>query len=176
MKFKLVVVITIMTLYNGLAQDQENNLVHLLNHTVGGKWISTNEKNSGKPEDFRSFMMEFAQMADEQSVWGDIIGIKNNGDTLHLMEVWNFINPAKKEILLVQRTSWGETSIGNIVPYEGKHLDIQFKSTTAQGQEYFVRDIHYVIGEDEMKAETFQKMALNDKWVATGTSTWKRIK
>jgi len=160
----------------GHAQEREPNLVRMLNHTVGGKWVSVNEKNSGKPDDFKRFYMEFRQMANEQSVWGNIMGLKNSGDTLQLMEVWNFINPAKKDILLVQRTSWGETSIGNIVPYKGQHLDIQFKSTTAEGQEYYVRDIHYVIGDDKMKAETFQKAALSDDWMPTGTSLWKRIK
>ena len=119
--------------------------------------------------------MTFKNGINEASVFGEIHGIKNNGDSTMLMEIWNFISPSDSSIRLVQNTIWGEYSIGNIQLYKGKHMDIAFKSVTANGQVYYTRDIHYLISKNEMRAETFQKMKEEEKWKKAGESIWKRI-
>lgn len=146
----------------------------LLNKVVGGVWVSANEKNSNSPEDFKIFFMSFDNWADNESATGNIYGITNTGDTTQLMQVWNFVDKANKNIFLVQRDAWGGKSIGRITPYEGKHLDIQFKTTIADGRSYYTRDIHYFDGDNKMKAVTYQKAKKEDKWEEASTSIWIR--
>ena len=86
---------------------QERTLEDLLNFTVGGIWISPNENNDEEPQSFRSFFMEFKNWSSKASVTANIFGVKNDGDTARLMEVWNYLNPSENNIFLVQRTAWG---------------------------------------------------------------------
>ncbi|HNP17535.1 MAG TPA: hypothetical protein PKL31_03785 [Fulvivirga sp.] len=154
----------------------QSQLHELLNHVVGGTWISQNQQNPGNPDDFKLFYMRFTNWGDKESVQGNIYGVKNNGDSVLLIQIWNFINKAEKNIYLVQRTTWGEMSTGSITAYGENDLDIQFKSITSQGQQYYTRDLHYLDGNDKMRAETFQKSKEADEWKKTGESDWERIK
>ncbi len=161
--------------FESKAFQKEISIEELLNHTVGGVWVSSNEKNdTSNPNDFKSFRMKFENWGGRKSVKGDIYGITNGGDTTSIMQVWNFLDEYKKNITLIQRTSWGEQSMGEINVFEKEHFDITFKATTAQGQEYYIRDIHYIIGNDEMKAETYQKMKEEDEWMKVSESVWNR--
>ena len=173
MKLSFVLSLLLIPFCSSLAQ--KSILMELLSHPVGGTWVSTNTHNKGNPEDFSSFYMNFGFGMTKESVWGRISGVRNSGDTVKLIELWNFMNEPEKNILLVQRTTWGEVSIGSIVPYENDHLDIQFKSATASGQEYYVRDIHYLIGADSMQSVSYQKRLESDEWQKTRISEWKRI-
>lgn len=169
----LIFIISLIAALNGHSQT---SLKTLLNFPVGGTWISQNANNDDKPESFSLFYMQFKPWSSESSVLGSIYGIRNSGDTLHLIEVWNFMEAAGKSAFFVQRTTWGEKSVGSVTLYKDEHLDIQFESTTSSGEVYFTRDIHYVISENEMKAMTYQKRSKDDEWVLSGESTWKRIK
>ncbi|MEQ9591466.1 MAG: hypothetical protein RLN86_02655 [Cyclobacteriaceae bacterium] len=146
----------------------------LLNKVVGGVWVSTNEKNANGPEDFKTFFMSFDSWGDRESATGNIFGITNAGDTTQLMEVWNFVDKANKNVFLVQRDAWGGKSIGAITPHEGQHLDIQFKTTLADGRSYYTRDIHYFEDENKIKAVTYHKSKEVDEWKESGTSLWIR--
>ena len=162
-------------LISNYAFCQDASLERLIAYPVGGTWVSDNKNNGGKLEDFQSFYMRFNYGMDTQSVWGLIHGVKNNGYTLKLIEIWNFIHQGKQNIQLIQRTSWGEVAFGTIVPFERKHLDIQFKSTAANGNAYFTRDIHYLDGPDFMKSISYQKLTEADEWKESNTSIWRRI-
>lgn len=153
---------------------QEKSLEELLNYTVGGVWISTNENNDLQPESYASFFMEFKNWSSNQSVTADIFGVKNNGDTSQLIEIWNYINPSENNIFLVQRTAWGAHCTGTITPYEGKHLDIVFKTTNSDGSFYWTRDIHYAISENEIRAETYFRLTEEEQWEKSNESLWKR--
>ncbi|MEP1033758.1 hypothetical protein [Ekhidna sp.] len=167
-------IIIIIWLMNALIVQSQTDMVTLLNFPVGGTWLSENIQNDGKPNSFAAFSMQFKTWSSESSVLGNIYGIKNNGDTIQLMEVWNFIEPDGKSAFLVQRASWGGRSVGSVVPYEGTHLDIQFKSTSDIGDEYFTRDIHYVISKNEMKSVSYHKRNEDNEWQLAGESIWKR--
>lgn len=157
------------------SQTQDNrHLKELMNSMVGGTWESTNDENTGKPEEFKSYFMEFKNWHDGNSVRGSIYGIKNNSDTTSLIEVWNFIDKANKNIRLIQRTTWQEHSEGTITPYQGKHLDIRFTSTTADGQTYFTRDIHFVESPNRLRAVSYHRRTEVEKWQKAGESVWIR--
>lgn len=158
------------------AQDTNPTLIDLLNHVVGGKWVSTNMNNDGEPESYGSYMMSFENWSDDkESVIGTIYGIKNNGDTTQLIEVWNFIDKSTNSLFYVQKTTWGWYSTGSITRFEEKHLDIQFKTITEEGQSFYTRDLHYIQGEDKMKAVTFHRSEDQEEWKEAGTSIWSRI-
>ncbi|MEQ8362401.1 MAG: hypothetical protein RIF39_08435 [Cyclobacteriaceae bacterium] len=176
MNLKLLWVLILLLAGSAMAQSNSKSLEEHLNFVVGGVWASQNKNNDGKPESFNSFHMNFENWSSKSSVRGEIFGVTNNGDTVALIQIWNYINPSQNNIFLTQRTSWGETGIGTIVPYKEKHLDIQFKSVTSEGQEYFTRDIHYVLSKNEMRAETYQKSKVTDEWQKTGESIWVRSK
>lgn len=154
---------------------QNMSLTNMLNHPVGGIWVSNNKDNSGQEDDFKTFFMSFSNGINIESVWGEIQGVKNNGDTIRLIEIWTFVNPSESNITLIQKTAWGEICHGTIEPYQHKHLDIQFKSVTPDGIEYYTRDIHYLEGQDIMTAFTYQKSNESDDWKEQGTSKWKRL-
>ncbi len=168
---KSIISLFILISFNSNAQT---DMVTLLNFPVGGTWTSKNVKNDGKPNSFESFFMQFQSWSSKSSVVGNIYGIRNNGDTTQLMEVWNFMEGDGKSAYLVQRTTWGDKGIGNVKPYDGEHLDITFMTTTASGSTHFTRDIHYIISENEMKAVTYHKEAKNDEWELAGESIWRR--
>ncbi|MEQ9426548.1 MAG: hypothetical protein RJQ09_19150 [Cyclobacteriaceae bacterium] len=171
--FKVVTIIILFTSTFKLSA-QKNSLIELLNHPVGGVWSSPNEQNNGAPDNFNIFLMTFENWSSEESVIGNIYGVRNNGDTTQLMEVWNYINPSENNIFLVQRTAWGEHSTGKIEIFESQHLDITFMSTTSAGVTYLTRDIHYILSENEMRSESFQKMKEEEEWRSVGVSIWKR--
>jgi hypothetical protein len=156
------------------ASSQDRTLEELLNFTVGGVWTSENGENDQQPESFSSFFMEFKNWSSTTSVTADIFGVKNNGDTLQLMEVWNYINPSEQNIFLVQKTAWGSHSVGTIIPFEGKHIDIVFKTTNPDGTSYWTRDIHYLLSENEMKAETYHRSNESEEWKKANESYWIR--
>lgn len=156
--------------------QSQTGMVSLLNFPVGGTWVSENVQNDGEANSFSTFFMKFKTWSSESSVVGNIYGVRNNEDTVQLLEVWNFLDKVNKNAFLVQRTTWGEKSIGTVAIYEEKHLDIQFKSTTSSGEEYYTRDIHYIISDNEMKAVTYQKRNESDEWAFASESIWKRIK
>ncbi len=156
------------------ASAQEQTLEELLNYPVGGIWTSLNDQNDHRPEGFKQFFMDFHNGLNLESVYGLIGGVRNNGDTVLLTEIWNFVNPADSNIFFVQRASWGETSVGTIKPHEGKHLDIQFRSTMADGRTYYTKDIHYIDGPNTMRAVTFQKMKEEEDWREVHRSLWTR--
>ncbi|MBO6525255.1 MAG: hypothetical protein JJ971_15610 [Balneolaceae bacterium] len=168
--------IVITTFGFGFQSDNEDlgQLREMINFMVGGTWESENVNNSDNPEDFKSFYMNFENWHDQNSVRGSIYGIKNNGDTLGLMEVWNFVDVPNKNIRLLQRTIWQEHSEGTIFPYEGKHLDIRFKSTMADGQTYFTKDIHFKESPDKLRAETYHRRTEKDDWQKASESLWIR--
>lgn len=158
----------------GLLSAQEKSLEELLNYTVGGVWISENQANDHKPESFESFFMEFQNWSSRSSVTADIYGIKNNGDTLQLMEVWNYIIPSQKDAILVQRTAWGAHSTGTVALFESQHLNITFRTTNPDGSTYWTRDIHFIISKNEMKAETYYRTNQKEEWEKTNESYWTR--
>ncbi|MEQ9304113.1 MAG: hypothetical protein RJQ14_09380 [Marinoscillum sp.] len=173
----LIVTICLYFLISLHSQAQESHpktQKELLNHVVGGTWISTNEQNEGKPEDYKSFYMSFENWSDDASVTGSISGIKNRGDTVQLIEIWNFLNEAEDNIFYVHRTTWGWYSLGAIKPYLSKHLDIQFKTRTPDGQEFYTRDLHYLDTKDSMSVITYHRLTQDDEWEEVSTSTWTR--
>lgn len=159
-----------------IAQDiQKPTLKALLNHVVGGIWTSANQNNEGKPEDYKTFFMSFKNWADDSSVTGSIYGIKNNGDTTQLIEIWNFIDKTNDNLFYVQRTTWGWYGTGTISRYQDSHLDIQFKIHTDQGQEFFTRDLHFIESNDKMRAITYHKAREEDEWKEASRSEWVRV-
>ncbi|MEQ8927985.1 MAG: hypothetical protein RLO81_19365 [Fulvivirga sp.] len=161
--------------FHAPAQDKQPSLKELLNHVVGGTWVSTNKENEGKPEDYKTFYMNFKNWADDNSVTGSIYGIMNNGDTTQLIEIWNFIDKSKNNLFYVNRTTGGWIGTGTITPYEGKHLNIQFKTRTDQGQEFYTRDLHYIEGPNKLKAVSQHKAKEEDNWGVEKISVWERI-
>lgn len=155
------------------AQDSVS-LKTLINHVVGGTWISTNANNEGKPEDYKTFYMYFENWSDNSSVTGSIFGIRNNGDTTQLIEIWNFIDEANDNIFFVQRTTWGWHGTGTITPHKGKNLDIQFKMNTPEGQQFYTRDIHMLDGKNQIQAITYHKAREDDEWKEASRSSWTR--
>lgn len=154
--------------------QETKSLEELINYVVGGTWTSTNEDNDGKPESFKSFYMNFSTWSDEASVIGTISGVKNNGDSSQLIEIWNFIDQANQSVFYVHRTTWGAYATGIIQPFENEHIDIQFKSTTPQGQQYYTRDLHYIEGRNRMRAVTYHKMKEGEEWKEATRSEWIR--
>lgn len=161
----------------GFQQEEEMaDLKEMINFMVGGTWVSENAKNSGELEDFQSFFMKFEQWHDENSVKGSVYGVKNNSDTTGLMEVWNFLDYSNRKIKLIQRSTWNSFSEGNIVSYEGKHLDIQFKTIMADGRSFLTRDIHFKESDNKLRAEQFHKSKEEEEWIKAGESIWRRIR
>lgn len=165
--------LTLLVVFGCHAQS-EPTLKELLNHVVGGTWVSTNINNEGKPDDFKTFLLSFENWADDSSVTGSIFGIRNNGDTTQLIEVWNFIDQANNNLFYVQRTTWGWYATGTINRHESKHLDIRFKTITPEGQQFYTRDLHYIDSENEMRAVTYHKTNEEDEWKEASRSEWKR--
>ncbi|WP_424963671.1 hypothetical protein [Ekhidna sp.] len=159
----------------GVSAQESPTIKELLNHVVGGTWSSTNSTNEGKPEDYKLFFMSFKNWADDSSVTGSIFGVQNNGDTIQLIEVWNFIDRSKGNLFYVQRTTWGWYGTGTISRYEEKHLDIQFKITTPEGQQFYTRDLHYIDSKHKMRAITFHKATEDEEWKEASRSEWTRI-
>jgi len=159
-----------------LAQNPEQtSLKALLNHVVGGTWVSTNNNNEGKPEDYKTFFMRFNNWSDDASVTGSIFGVKNNGDTTQLIEIWNFIDQSNNTIFYVQRTTWGWHATGRISRFEQKHIDIQFKTRTEQGKEFYTRDLHYIESKNKMRAISYHKAKAEDEWKEANRSEWTRL-
>lgn len=173
--FFILLSIGILTKGHAFQEGNKSNK-ELINFMVGGTWVSENEKNSGTPEDFESFYMNFENWHDENSVRGSIYGVKNNGETVGLIEVWNFIDPSNKSIRLIQRTIWQEHSEGTIHPYNKNGLDITFKSTTSDGQVYYTRDIHHRESLNKLRAESFHRTTENEEWKKANESVWTRVK
>ncbi|WP_436517477.1 hypothetical protein [Ekhidna sp. To15] len=171
MKKSIITLLVIVALNTHAQTDMKT----LLNFPVGGTWTSENIKNDKKPNSFRAFYMQFETWSSPSSVLGSIYGVRNNGDTIQLMEVWNFLEPDEESAFLIQRTTWGDKSIGNVKRYEGEHLDITFKTTSSSGGVHFTRDIHFIVSKNEMKAKTYHKTSESDDWQFEGESTWKRI-
>ncbi|MEQ6166016.1 hypothetical protein AAOE16_02385 [Ekhidna sp. MALMAid0563] len=157
-----------------VSKGQDRSLKELINYVVGGTWTSINEDNDGEPEGYKSYYMNFSTWSDDESVTGTIYGVKNNGDTIQLIEVWNFIDKANQSIFYVHRTTWGSYATGTIQKYEGKHIDIQFKSTTPEGQQYFTRDLHYIEERNRMRAVTYHKSKEGEEWKEANRSEWTR--
>lgn len=172
----LVLIMAILFINPGIIgfQSDLSSEKEMINFMVGGTWVSENPNNTGEPEGYRSFFMKFENWHDQNSILGSIYGIKNNSDTTGLMEVWNFVDPTMDGIRLIQRTAWSEFSEGAITLYKGEHLDIRFKSTTADGQVYYTRDIHYKESKDKLRAETFHRRSEDEEWQKAGESVWIR--
>ncbi|MEP5612244.1 MAG: hypothetical protein ABJP45_08340 [Cyclobacteriaceae bacterium] len=157
-------------------EAQDRSLEEILNFPVGGIWTSTNENNDNDPQSFSSFFMKFENWSSKASVTASIFGVKNSGDTSQLMEVWNYLNPSENNVFLVQHTAWGAHCTGTLNVFEGKHMDIFFKTVNPDGGSYDTRDIHYILSENEMKAETFHRLDETQEWKKASESFWKREK
>ncbi|MEP1097396.1 MAG: hypothetical protein ABJG78_19925 [Cyclobacteriaceae bacterium] len=155
---------------------QDRSLEDLLNFTVGGVWTSENKSNDSEPDSFSSFFMEFKNWSSKSSVTANIFGVKNNGDTSQLMEVWNYLNPSDSNIFFVQRTAWGAHCTGTVTAFEGQHIEIIFKTVNPDGSSYDTRDIHYILSKNAMRAETFHRLNESKEWEKAGESFWKREK
>lgn len=70
-----------------IVHSQEKSLTELLNFPIGGTWVSENNQNDNLPESFATFYMKFQNWSSKESVTGSIFGIRNDGDTLQLIEV-----------------------------------------------------------------------------------------
>lgn len=175
MKELIITSVLLLSSIAGFAQNNKPDLKKLLNHVVGGAWVSENKDNGGNPDEYKTFFMIFRNWADDNSVTGDMYGISNAGDTTQLAEIWNFIDKPNNNIFFLQRTTWGWVGTGKIVPYEEEHLDIQFKTRTDQGQEFYTRDIHFIEGPDKLKAVSQHKARESDDWGEETVSVWIRI-
>ena len=173
MKILILSLLVLLLTKQTIAQESTSPK-ELLNKVVGGVWVSSNGNNSNSAEDFKTFFMSFENWGDKESASGNIFGITNADDTTQLMQVWNFVDKANSNVFLVQRDAWGGKSIGSITPYEHKHLDIQFKTTLADGRSYYTRDIHYFEHDNQMKAVTYHKAKEKDEWEEASTSMWIR--
>ncbi|WP_370089576.1 hypothetical protein [Ekhidna sp.] len=119
---------------------QEKSLTELLNFPIGGIWVSEKKQNDNQPESFSSFYMKFQNWSSEKSVTGDIYGVRNNGDTLQLIEVWNYTIPSAQHAILV-REPRGEHIAPALLQFIKGSTSILFSKQPIQMVHHFGQEI-----------------------------------
>lgn len=137
----------------------------------GGTWEAASPTAAGNP--FTKFIMNFSADG-PYSVRGSIKGVKQDGDTTHIWEIWEFPDPSQQNTtVLVQRSDWAY-GIGTSTFESDQKRAGALELTWYNQQHLKHRDTHHFNGPDTLISESTDFDPESGEWGPVSQLVWTR--
>lgn len=172
--FHLIAVVLFATLnWSFHPQSQKDHIEAFFRQLTGdgGNWEAISPAAEGDP--FTKFIMTFSADG-PYSVRGDIKGVKQNGDTTRIWDIWEFPDPSQQNTtVLVQRSDWAY-GIGRSIFESGQKREGSLELTWYNDQHLKHRDTHRFNGPDTLISESADFDPESGEWGSKTQLHWIR--
>ncbi len=140
----------------------------------GGQWSAENPNyEEAQENDFVSFALQF-ERADEFGISGEVLGVRNNADTIKFWSFTEFYAPDKKKNIFFQRSANGKVyAIGEATMINDERLcEMSFYNESGLYLKH--KDIHQKINDNELMSKSYDFDDKTEEWIGGNTLKWYR--